>query len=174
MNSNPPSKLEKLKQALQVIAGFVAILKWIPIPGWRNGLLALSAALGMIIGALEKCDSTHQQDSQLPKSPTATVTAPIQTATPTHTPTPTPTPVPVEIIVPEKIVAKEPFIVRVTAPFAYNTDLMVDRFHLCILGQEYKTKLMRCTVTLWTTGRRVLRVKLSNGQTIEKWITVSP
>lgn len=161
----------KVKSILKTILGLATVLKYIPLPGqWRGILLAVIPLLSGLVTVLEKCDS-----NQPPTSVPSTTPVPMPDTKITHTPTPTPSPTPKplpEIIVPKVITAEEPFVVRVTAPFSYNTNLAVDRFHLCILGQEYKTKMMSCTVTLWTAGKRVLRVTLSDGTQLERWVDV--
>lgn len=164
----------KLKSALKGILSLLAILKYLPLPSqWRGIILAVITLLSGLVTMLEKCDVTPDQQSTT-KPPIVLSPTPDTKIThiPTASPTPTPKPLP-KIIVPEVIKAGEPFIVRVTAPFNYNTNLAVDRFHLCILGQEYKTKMMSCTVTLWTAGKRTLRVTLADGTKLERQIDVA-
>lgn len=164
------SKPSKLKRVLEVVSGLLSILKFLPLGNWKNVVIALSAGIGSVIAVVEKCEKDPSPSSPPPAQSTPTPATPAPTPTPTHTPTPQSP----QIIVPQSIIAGEPFLVRVSAPFAYNTALTVYDTHLCLLGKEYKTALMSCMVTLWSTGRRILRVKLSNGTVLEKVIEVRP
>lgn len=158
----------KLKRALDVILGLLNLINFIPFLGqWRAIVVALIAVLGALSGALGKCAKEGETPSK-----TVTQTPTPVAPPPTPSPTPSPTPIPEEIIVPERIVQREPFVVRVSSKFNYNVSLNVDRFHLCILGQEYRTRYYSCTVTLWTAGKRVLRVTLPSGKKLERWIDV--
>lgn len=160
----------KLKTALKGFLSLLTILKYIPLPSqWRGIIITVTTIVSSIVAVLDKCDVSLQAPPHKQIDPTPLTPQP--TPSPTRTMTPSPTPFP-QIIVPTRITAGEPFIVKVSALFEYNTNLVVDRFHLCILGQQYKTKLMSCTVTLWTAGRRTLHVTLSNGSKLEKIIDV--
>ena len=164
------SKPSKLRRVLEVVSGLLTVLKFLPLGQWKNVVIALSAAIGSVIALVEKCEKDPSPSAQPPAQSTPTQ-APV---TPTPTSTRSPTPKPPEIIVPERIIAGEPFLVRVSEPFAYNTALTVYDTHLCLMGKEYKTGLMSCMVTLWSTGRRMLRVKLGTGTVLEKAIEVRP
>lgn len=164
------SKPSKLRRVLEVVSGLLTVLKFLPLGQWKNVVIALSAGIGSVIALVEKCEKDPIPSSPPPAQSTPTQAPPTPTPTLTHTPTPKPP----EIMVPERIIAGEPFLVRVSAPFAYNTALTVYETHLCLLGKEYKTGIMSCMVTLWSTGRRILRVKLSNGTVLEKAIEVRP
>lgn len=172
MNSNPPSKLAKLKQALQVIAGFLAVLKWLPLGSWRNALLALSAMIGVLITAIEKCDSSPQ-DGRPPVSQPSKSLTPEPTTTPTRTPTASPTPSP-QIIIDRIPEAGWPFTVRYTAKFEYNTFLWADKYKLQVMGQDFKTGFMVApAVILRNPGVRRLTVRNIQGDILaEKTIEV--
>lgn len=172
MNSSPPSKLDKLKRALQVIAGFLTVLKWLPLGSWRNALLALSAMIGVLITAIEKCESNPQGGQPPVLQPSITPT-PTPTPTPTHTPTASPTPSP-EIIIDRIPEAGWPFTVRYTAKFEYNIYLWADQYKLQVLGQDFKTGYMVApAVVLRNPGPRRLTVRNIQGNILaEKTIEV--
>ena len=165
------SRLETLKSILKGIVGFLSIARYLPFIGkWRDVAMALAALLGGLITVIEKCDSNHPSQPPVQTIPTQPTSTP--TPIPTHTPSPTPSPKPTPlIIVPERIAAGEPFLVKVTAKFDYGVKLYADRFELCTLGEEYKTRHFTCTVTLWTAGKRKIWANLPSGK-VEAWIHV--
>ena len=173
MNSSKQNKSSKLKQALEVIMGLLAIVKWLPVGSWRQVALALSAVLGVVVGIVEKCDSTQSETPQT--SPSPTVTAPTPTPTPLHTPSPTP-PAKPEIVVDRVPQVKWPFTVRYTAQFEFNTYLWIDKYKLQVLGLDSRTgHMVAPAVTLNTAGRRRLTVRNIQGDVLaEKWIDVNP
>jgi hypothetical protein len=165
------SRLETLKSILKSIVSLLTLVRYVPFLGkWREVAVALAALLGGLVTVLEKCDVSHPSPppaQTVPTQPTSTPT-PIPTRTPSPTPSPKPTPL---IIVPERIAAGEPFLVKITSKFDYGVKLYVERFELCTLGEEYKTRHFTCTVTLWTAGKRKIWANLPSGK-VEAWIHV--
>lgn len=165
-------KSSRSKKIVDGIIGLLGLLKWVPFLGkYRPIILALSAILGALSGALSKCDSTSNDQRA---TPTPTIEpSPSPEPTLIHTPSPTPTPVP-EIIVDRIPEVGWPFTVRYTAPFKYNTYLWLDKWKLQVMGQEYKTGFMVASaVVLNTGGRRRLQVRDLQGNVLaEKWIEV--
>lgn len=170
-------KASKLKKAIDVILGLLAVLKWVPFLGkYRPLLLGLSTLLGTLSAVLVKCDA--KDDAQ--PLPTPTITAiPSQTPTPIRTPssTPSPTPKPTPQIVLDRLpYAGQPFTVRYTAPFAYNTHLWADKYRLQALGRDADTgNMIAYAIVLNTAGSRKLTVRDSSGVVLaEKQIDVKP
>lgn len=166
-------KASKLKKAIDVILGLLAVLKWVPFLGkWRPLLLGLSTLLGTLSAVLVKCDA--KDDAQ--PEPTPTITAiPSQTPTPIRTPSPSPKPSP-QIVLDRLPQVGWPFTVRYTAPFKYNTHLWADKYRLQALGRDADTgNMIAYAVVLNHAGSRKLTVRDSTGNVLaEKIIEVEP
>ena len=153
-----------LRRVLSFLTGLLAVAKWLPLGQYRQAILAASAVLSAIAALVTKCDQPPAQ------TPATTPTA-IQSTTPVHTPTPSPTPTPEvkkqpEIILDRTPYVQQPFTVRYTAPFAYNTHLWVDKYRLGYLGKDANGQFVLYSVILRSAGKRLLTVRNAAGDVL--------
>lgn len=164
--------MKTLKAIINFLLGLLAVAKWLPFLGkYKEILLVASTVLSTIAGVIAKCESSPQSTPE----PTKTAQSTPQ-ATPVHTPSPSPTPTPPEIVLDRIPQAGNPFTVRYTAPFAYNTHLWADKWRLQILGRDPKTgNMIAPAVVLRSAGKRVLTVRDDKGNVLaSKVIEVQP
>lgn len=161
--------MKTLKAILNFVVGLLAVAKWLPfLSQYRTAFVAVSALVTGLLGLVSKCDSTDAA------KPEPTVTATPETSpspTPFHTPSPSPSPTPKVEIKPEIILdrvpyVKQPFTVRYTAPFAYNTHLWVDKFRLQYLGKDVNGQFIAYAIVLNTAGKRLLTVRNDAGEVL--------
>lgn len=170
--------MKTLKSILNFLLGLLAVAKWLPfLAQYRTAFVAISTLLTGLVSLVTKCES---KDDVIPQ-PTSTATPQITPSpTPTHTPSPSPTPTPKVEIKPEIILdrvpyASNPFTVRYTAPFAYNTHLWADKFRLQYLGKDVNGQFIAYAVVLNTPGKRLLTVRNNAGEVLaSKQIEVMP
>ena len=161
--------MKTLRRVLSFLTGLLAVAKWLPLGQYRQAILAASAVVSALAALVTKCD---QPSTQTP----ATTPTPVQQSTPVHTPTPlvtptviqTPKPKPTPTIILDRTpYAQQPFTVRYTAPFAYNTHLWADKWRLQILGRDPKTgNMIAPAVVLRSAGKRVLTVRDDKGNVL--------
>jgi uncharacterized membrane protein len=163
-------KSSRSKKIVDFVIGLLGILKWLPLGKYKEIVVVLSAVLATVSGLLAKCDV---RDDPLPTPTVTTTPVPTESPTPVRTPTPLPTP---EIVVDRQVRAGEPFTVRYTAPFKFNTHLWSDKWRLQIMGHDSRDGYMIApAVVLNTAGKRRLTVRDLQGNVLaEKWITVEP
>ena len=154
--------MKTLKAIINFLLGLLAVAKWLPFLGkYKEILLVASTVLSTIAGVLTKCENTKTATPE----PTKTAQSTPQ-ATPVHTPS-LPTPTPPEIVLDRIPHAGNPFTVRYTAPFAYNTHLWADKWRLQILGRDPKTgNMIAPAVVLRSAGKRVLTVRDDKGNVL--------
>lgn len=163
--------MKTLKAIINFLLGLLAVAKWLPFLGkYKEIVLVASTVLSTIAGVLAKCEDTKTATPE----PTKTAQSTPQ-ATPVHTPS-SPTPTPLEIVLDRLPQAGNPFTVRYTAPFAYNTHLWADKWRLQILGRDPKTgNMIAPAVVLRSAGKRVLTVRDDKGNVLaSKTIEVKP
>ena len=162
--------MKTLKAIISFLSGLLTIAKWLPFLGkYKEVLLVASTVLTAIGGLVTKCD-------QPPEQTPATTPTPQPQSTPVHSPTPlvtptviqTPKPKPTPTIILDRTpYAQQPFTVRYTAPFAYNTHLWADKWRLQILGRDPKTgNMIAPAVVLRSAGKRVLTVRDDKGNVL--------
>ena len=154
-------KPSRLKTVLQFISGLLAIVKWLPVGQWRQIAMTLSAIVGLLLGMLTKCDSAEDTPSQPAPTPAPTITP-----SPTPTPTPKPTPRPPRILIDRSVVVLNPFTVRYTAPFQYNTHLWADKWRLGYMGKDVDGTHVLYRVVLKNPGKRLLTVRNDAGDVL--------
>jgi len=154
--------VKTLKAIINFLLGLLAVAKWLPFLGkYKEVVLVASTVLSTIAGLLTKCEDTKTATPE----PTKTAQSTPQ-ATPVHTPS-SPTPTPPEIVLDRLPQAGNPFTVRYTAPFAYNTHLWADKWRLQILGRDPKTgNMIAPAVVLRSAGKRVLTVRDDKGNVL--------
>ncbi len=158
--------MKTLKAIINFLSGLLAVARWIPFLGkYKEILLVASTIVTAIGGMIAKCESSSQATSEPTKTPPPSLTAtPVHTPSPSPTPSPTPTP---EIVLDRVPQAGNPFTVRYTAPFAYNTHLWADKWRLQILGRDPKTgNMIAPAVVLRSAGKRVLTVRDDKGNVL--------
>jgi hypothetical protein len=163
-------KSSRSKKLVDFVIGLLGLLKWLPLGKYKEIVVVLSAVLATVSGLLAKCDVT---DDPLPKPTVTTTPVPTESPTPVRTPTPLPTP---EIVVDRQVRAGEPFTIRYTAPFKFNTHLWSDKWRLQIMGHDSRDGYMIApAIVLNTAGKRRLTVRDLQGNVLaEKWIEVKP
>ena len=161
--------MKTLKAIINFLLGLLAVAKWLPFLGkYKEIVLVASTVLSTIAGVLAKCEDTKTATPE----PTKTAQSTPQ-ATPVHTPS-SPTPTPPEIVLDRLPQAGNPFTVRYTAPFAYNTHLWADKWRLGYMGKDVDGGHILYAVVLKTPGKRRLTVRNDAGNVLaEHWVEVN-
>ena len=153
--------MKTLKAIINFLLGLLAVAKWLPFLGkYKEIVLVASTVLSTIAGVLAKCEDTKTATPE----PTKTAQSTPQ-ATPVHTPS-SPTPTPPEIVLDRLPQAGNPFTVRYTAPFAYNTHLWADKWRLGYMGKDVDGGHVLYAVVLNTPGKRRLTIRNEAGNVL--------